>query len=135
MPTRYSIKSGLLGVALAGVTVALISGLPDLSSRIVLALILAAASGSYHWYALIRKEGAFITIELIFLGLFSFLAVLGCFMSPIYLALGFFLHGFWDLVHHPRYLRSPGPAWYQPMCLAFDWVVAVFIALKLSATS
>ena len=128
---KYALAGGLLAAG----TLVIVSLLPTLLGKVMLAVILAAASGSYLWYALIRKAGAFIAIELIFLGLFSFLAVLGCVVSPIYLALGFFFHGFWDLAHHPRYLRSPGPAWYQPLCLSFDWVVAVFIALKLSATS
>jgi hypothetical protein len=130
MPTRYSIKYGLAGLLMAGLTISLISFLSDQLSSIILALLLAAASGIYIRYAFIRREAPLVTVELIFMILFGVLAVVGIAVSPMFLALGFLLHGFWDLAHHPRYIRTSGPAWYQPMCLAFDWGIAAYIVVR-----
>ena len=58
------------------------------------------------------------------------LVLAGLLQSPAILAMGYFLHGLWDLVHHPRYLRSPGPWWYKPLCLAYDWVIALVIVIR-----
>ena len=42
------------------------------------------------------------------------------------LAAGYVGHGVWDAVHGPL-LHAALPAWYAPMCLGFDWVVAIWI--------
>jgi hypothetical protein len=130
MPTKYSLKYALLGLVLAGVTASITWFLPDSAANIILAFLLSAASVTYLWYAIVRKDTAILTVESIMIILFILLAVVGCTVSPIYLVLGFLLHGFWDLAHHPRYIRSSGPAWYQPMCLAFDWGIAAYIVVR-----
>jgi hypothetical protein len=130
MPTRYTLKFGLMGLVLAGLTALFISFLPELAGRIVLAVILSAASGIYLKYAFIRREPALVIVELVFLTLFVTMALVGVAVSRMYLALGFLFHGFWDLAHHPRYIRTSGPAWYQPMCLAFDWGIVIFIVAR-----
>jgi hypothetical protein len=130
MPTKYSLKYALLGFALAGMTFGFLSYLPELLAYTILAILLASASGVYLRYAFIRREATLVTVEMIFMILFGVLAVVGVAVSPMFLALGFLLHGFWDMAHHPRYIRTSGPAWYQPMCLAFDWGVAAVITLQ-----
>ena len=42
---------------------------------------------------------------------------------PLFLALGYFLHGLWDAVHG-SVLPAALPEWYAPACLGFDWAVA-----------
>jgi len=42
-------------------------------------------------------------------------------------AAGYFLHGVWDLLHHPyRCGATPGKL-FPPFCLTYDWVVTTFI--------
>jgi hypothetical protein len=46
------------------------------------------------------------------------------------LAAGYFGHGALDAVHGPV-LEAMLPNWYAPMCLGFDWAVAVWILIAL----
>ena len=117
-------------------TLVFLSYLPELLAYTILAILLASASGVYLRYAFIRRETTLVTVELIFMILFGVLAVVGVAVSPMFLALGFLLHGFWDMAHHPLYIRTSGPAWYQPVCLAFDWGIAAYIVVRvLGATN
>ena len=126
----YSWRYASLGFLLSVVTAAICWPLPDDLCFGILAIFLGAIAGVYIGIALAVADRNLIVVETVIGFLFLVLAAAGWFVSPLVLALGYFLHGFWDLVHHPRYLRSPGPAWYQPMCLAFDWGVASYIVAR-----
>lgn len=130
MPTKYSLKYGLVGLALAGVAALLVWYLPDKPANIILALLLATASGIYLKYAINRRDAGLVVVELIMMLLFIVLGIAGVLISPFYLALGYLLHGFWDMAHHPRYIRTSGPAWYQPACLTFDWTIVLYIVVR-----
>ncbi len=126
----YSVRYGLVGLILAGLTVAALYPLPDDLAFGILAVLLGAITGIYVGVALTVADRNLILVETMMAALFLLLAVAGWKVSPLLLALGYFFHGLWDLAHHPRYIRSPGPAWYQPACLAYDWAVALFIIVR-----
>ncbi len=126
----YTIRHGLKGLVLAGLTIALLYPFPDDLAFGILAVLLGAITGIYIGVALTVADRNLILVETVLAVLFLLLAVAGWKVSPLLLALGYFLHGLWDLAHHPRYIRSPGPAWYQPACLAFDWSIGVYIVAR-----
>lgn len=53
--------------------------------------------------------------------------LLGLLFSPYFLALGYFGHGIWDLVHHPKLVQTRVPQSYIYLCSIYDWVVGIFI--------
>jgi len=56
-----------------------------------------------------------------------FLAVIGLLFSPALIALGYLIHGMWDLQHQPSHSVGVAVAsWFPPMCAAFDFVVGIF---------
>ena len=126
----YSVRYGLVGLILAGLTAAALYPLPDDLAFGILAVLLGLITGVYVGVALTVADRNLILVETVMAALFMILAVSGWMVSPLILALGYFLHGLWDLAHHPRYIRSPGPAWYQPACLTFDWGMALLIVAR-----
>jgi len=50
--------------------------------------------------------------------------------NRLLLAAGYIGHGALDALHGPV-LEAMLPSWYAPMCLGFDWAVAVWILIAL----
>ena len=123
-------KPALAGAALALFTTGVVFALPDGSALAFLAILLAVIAGVYIGIGLMVSDRFLVTLETVVGVFFGFLALTGLLLSPAILALGFFLHGLWDLAHHPRYLRSPGPWWYKPLCITYDWLVAALIIIR-----
>ncbi len=120
----------MAGAALALLTAGIVFALPEPGARALMALLLAVIAGVYVGIGLMVRDRFLITLETAVAAFFAFLALTGLLLSPPILAVGYFLHGLWGLVHHPRYLRSPGPWWYGPLCLTYDWLAVVLILLR-----
>ncbi len=123
-------KPVAIGAVLALLTAGLVHILPPAAGKLLLAVILAVSAGVYIGIGLMVDDLFLTTLETAAAVFFASLAILGLRFSPVILALGYFLHGLWDLVHHPRYIRSPGPWWYQPLCLTYDWLIAGVILTR-----
>jgi hypothetical protein len=69
-------------------------------------------------------------VELAQVIVFGTLALLGLRGSPYWIAAGWALHPFWDVVLH--YI-GPGNAFtpwtYAIACISFDWLVAIYIVI------
>jgi hypothetical protein len=55
------------------------------------------------------------------------LVLLGMWKWPWLIPAGYFLHGVWDLLHHPLKIGARVRKWYPPACIAYDWLVGAFI--------
>lgn len=100
----------------------------------VAAITLATCYATYAGVALTRGSMREIQIENAFLGLGLLLVGLGLWHSPAWLALGWALHGGWDLLHRRDHhvLGVEGvPPWYVITCLVWDPIVALGILLVL----
>lgn len=47
-----------------------------------------------------------------------------------FLAIGYVLHGLWDALH-PALLPHVLPHWYAPLCIGFDFTVALYLFFML----
>ena len=57
---------------------------------------------------------------------YGLLAILGYRYSPIFLAIGWALHVFWDIIlHSPTSIIAP--QWYPGLCLGFDIAIAGYL--------
>ena len=94
------------------------------------AVLLGVTAGVYLGFALVDGRLREIFIETFVLLLFMLLAMAALNLDVRLLSLGFFLHGLWDLAHHPRAVQTKLVLWYPPACLVFDWIVAAFIFFR-----
>ena len=100
----------------------------------VAAVTLAVCYATYGGVALTRGGPRELRIENAFLGVGLVLVGLGLWHDPAWLALGWALHGGWDLLHRrDRHLLGVRgiPPWYALTCLVWDPIVAAGILLVL----
>ena len=107
----------------------------DIIGRSVLVIFLFVAAGAYFGFATVGREVVdtqpiWMLVELAQVIVFGAIALLGLRDSPYWLAAGWALHPFWDVVLH--YI-GPGhsftPWTYAIACVSFDWLVALYIVI------
>jgi len=125
--TTENIKFTLLGLLLAGVTIIIIPLFPTGKALDLLVILLAVIGAIYIGFALKDGRPRETAIELGFALLTILLAIVGLWFSPYILALGYFLHGAWDIIHHPNLIQTHLVRWWPPFCLVYDWLMAGFI--------
>ena len=96
-----------------------------------LAILLGMIASVYLGFAL--QDGRVAALGVEYVGLIIFAAVATVSLaedSAVLLALGYFGHGIWDGIHHPRGVDTAMPWWYVPLCMSFDAVVAVYVLIR-----
>lgn len=130
-PTLIYIAWLVAGAVLALVFVRFAAGRGERAERWLLALGLVAAAGVYLALAIVRGADSWLGVEIAGFALFTAIAALGLFRSPLWLSGGWVLHAAWD---SPLHLASTGttfvPVGYILLCLAFDLVVAAAVYLR-----
>jgi hypothetical protein len=125
---------GLIAGVVGGAVTAWIawsSLIPDALAFHSVALTLIASI--YMGFAFMDGRVPIVILELSVAAGFVVLALLGLWVAPAFLAVGLILHGFWDLAHQPRLVKTKIPSWYPPFCAAYDFVFAgVFLLLQVS---
>jgi len=91
------------------------------------ALFYVYTSCVYFGAALSDSRITWISVEFIMSCLFFWFDFLGLLYSPIWLIVGYILHGIWDMLHHPKIIKTKVINWFPPICATFDFVVALFI--------
>lgn len=123
-------KATLAGAFLAGCTVSLTMGLPQSKAFVLLAIVLGALAGVYVGAALATGRTVHRAVEGVAASVFVTLAALGVWRNPLFLVVGYLAHGLWDLAHHRSDLTTKVVAWWPPLCLVYDWVIAGAICLR-----
>lgn len=126
----------LLNGAVASVQLIVVSFLlsrflRDIVGRALLAIALVIAAVAYVAFAIGAGESALWVVgELVGVGVYGAMGLLGVRGSPMWLAAGWALHPLWDVVLH---YFGPGssfaPTNYTIPCISFDLLVAVYIAI------
>jgi hypothetical protein len=107
----------------------------DIIGRSLLVIFLVIAAGAYFGFATLGREVVdtqpiWMLVELAQAIVFGAIALLGLRGSPYWIAAGWALHPFWDVVLH--YI-GPGhsftPWTYAIACVSFDWLVAIYIVI------
>ena len=107
----------------------------DIVGRSVLVIFLFIAAGAYFGFATSGREvlgtgQVWMLVELVQVVGFGTLALLGLRGSPYWLAVGWALHPFWDVVLHYVGPGHPFTPWtYAIACVSFDWLVALYIVI------
>jgi hypothetical protein len=107
----------------------------DIIGRSVLVIFLFIAAGAYFGFATVGREVVdtqpiWILVELAQVIAFGTLGLLGLRGSPYWIATGWALHPFWDVVvHYIGSGHSFTPWTYAIACVSFDWLVALYIII------
>jgi hypothetical protein len=107
----------------------------DIIGRSVLVIFLVIAAGAYFGFAtvgrdLVGSNQVWILVELAQAVVFGAIGLLGLRGSPYWIAAGWALHPFWDVVVHyigPGHTFTPWT--YAIACVSFDWIVALYIVV------
>lgn len=119
-------------VAAAVATAALHGAMEREDALLVLAVFLGLTAASYPGALLAIHAGRGDTLSELVIGAATFgCAVAGGILSPLWLVVGYALHGAWDWLHHSGHVRTRVVAWFPPTCAAVDIVAAVMIVLLL----
>lgn len=107
----------------------------DIIGRSVLVIFLFVAAGAYFGFATLGREVVdthpiWTLVELAQVIVFGTLGLLGLRGSPYWIAAGWALHPFWDVVLHYVGPGSSFTPWtYAIACISFDWLVAIYIVI------
>jgi hypothetical protein len=107
----------------------------DIIGRSLLVIFLVIAAGAYFGFATLGREVVdtqpiWMLVELAQAIVFGAIGLLGLRGSPYWIAAGWALHPFWDVVLHyigPGYSFTPWT--YAIACVSFDWLVAIYIVI------
>lgn len=120
-----------IGISLA---IAIITFTQFLTSEQTLeffAIVLAIIAAIYVGFAISDGRLREMVIEVLVAIIFGICALVGLWLFPIALPIGYFAHGFWDLVHHQQGIKTKVTNWYIPFCVAVDWLVGAYIVFWL----
>ncbi|ETI67250.1 DUF6010 family protein [Neobacillus vireti] len=124
---KSNVRNIVAGVLLALLTIRTFITFTSPISYQLFALFLAYTACVYLGAALSDSRITWISIEFAVSFIFLNCALLGLLYSPIWIGLGFILHGIWDMLHHPKIIKTSVVKWFPPICAVFDFIVAVFI--------
>ena len=107
----------------------------DIIGRSVLVIFLFIAAGAYFGFATLGRDVVgsppiWMLVEIAQVIVFGSLGLLGLRGSPYWIAAGWALHPFWDVVVHYIGPGSSFTPWtYAIACISFDWLVALYIVI------
>lgn len=124
---KTKMKAVAAGVLLALLTLRTMYMFTVPVSYQLFALFYAYTTCVYLGAALSDSRISWLSVETLMSFVFFTFAFLGLVHSSIWLVFGYALHGIWDMLHHPRIIKTKIVRWFPPLCAAFDFIVAVFI--------
>ena len=131
MIVGYLITGAVEALVLVVVAFLLSRFTKDIVGRSLLVAVLLVAALVYIVFAVRAGEGTFwVAGELVGVGIYGTMGLLGLRGSPWWLAAGWAAHPIWDVaLHYFGPGRSFAPAGYTIPCLTFDLVVAAYVAV------
>lgn len=127
-PPQYLILDLIVGSALAVFVILYTRRFPASRERRFYAVGLGVAAFIYLIFGMRAGSMGWLGIETAGVVLYGLLAWLGLVRSPWFLVAGWLLHVAWDVGLHATALFVPAP--YPGWCLAFDVIVAAYLAVR-----
>ena len=120
----------LLGTVLAIGTICIFRMMAGKRERTNYAIALIIAALIYVGFSLFADDSRWILIELVGVAIYLVFAILGLRYSAWFLALGWVAHIVWDMGLHTSPAILFVPKWYPLLCVAYDVVIAGYIAFR-----
>ncbi|MFD2442478.1 DUF6010 family protein [Bacillus sp. CGMCC 1.16607] len=124
---KLYVRSIVAGLLLALLVIRMFHTFSSPFSYQLFVLFLAYTACVYLGAALADSRIKWISVEFAMSCLFFTFAFLGYVYSPIWVGVGFILHGIWDMFHHPHMIKTKVIKWFPPLCATYDFIVAIFI--------
>ena len=126
----YFIIEFLIGIVLAIITAAILTRSGKYEASIA-GFFLFLAGAFYPIFGIFSGQDiSAMQYEIVALVTLTILALAGIKYSMWFLAVGWFLHGPWDLVVPHIEDVSHMPFWYAGLCLGFDLYIGVFLGIR-----
>jgi hypothetical protein len=93
----------------------------------LLTLILAFTGGIYYGVALREGSRRRLIAEALLGGALTIMAALSLWWTPLWMAAGFALHGFYNLAHHTGAMKHGIRHWFPPLHAAWEWAIAAMV--------
>lgn len=120
------------GGGLAVATIALSEALPPSLSSDLHAMILVAIAAAYVGFASADGGRRAMATEVAGIAFFCGLAVVGLWVWPPLLIVGYVGHAAWDTLHHPSgKFGAEIVGWYVPFCVVYDLLIAAYLVVLL----
>lgn len=117
----------ILTIGGAVLTCFIFSLLPYGKALDAIGMTLAVIAAIYIGFAIADGRKNILLLECLIAGLFLGLALFGMWGTPVWLVVGFFAHGLWDVLHHPVAIQTKVRKWYPPVCALYDWIIGVYL--------
>jgi hypothetical protein len=123
-----AITNVLIGIALAAFTIGIHLWLSPQQQLELSSILLVIIGSIYFGFALLGHHLKAQIIKILVASAFVTMGVFGLWFSPLFLIIGLYLHGVWDLLHHNQKLPLVQiPQWYIPFCASYDWIMATYL--------
>ncbi|HBP18942.1 MAG TPA: hypothetical protein DEA08_14290 [Planctomycetes bacterium] len=106
--------------------------MPTRNERRYWTLVATLVMFAFPFFPLFEGDSAGVRYELAALGAFFALLIASRWVAAL-LAVVFFLHGSWDLLHLTTAVAVEKPDWLARFCVPFDWIVAVYVFTRQEA--
>ena len=127
VPRKKPFGAWFIGLAMAVGLSAVLYQLPSEYGVDFLAVFLGATASVYVGSALHSGSRRLVVLETLLFTVLLVCALVGLWISTVFMALGYFIHGVWDALHHPHRVGAAAGRRFPPMCLTLDGAVGVFI--------
>ena len=118
----------LKGLLAGGITVGVAAVFPEALVFPFFAVVLGLVAGVYPGIALAEPTKGRPALEWTAAVAFLGLGLVGLWISPLFLAGAWLLHGLWSLLHRFTGLGDGVPEGYPDFCFSYDLVIAGFVA-------
>lgn len=89
------------------------------------AILLGVIAAIYIGFGISDGRAPIKWVEILAATGFIFLALLGLWVNPWLLFIGYIGHGIWDWFHHTAHIQTKVASWYPPFCAVVDVVLGV----------
>lgn len=128
---KYWWKEMGLGLLLSIVIIALIEQFPKGYQTQLWGIVMTVILSIYIGFALKDQNTKLLMLQVVVAAFFLSLTLLGLWASSWFLVASFILHGFWDLLHDYKVIKTKVMPWYPDFCIVVDWLLGAWLAIEL----
>ena len=129
---KYWWKEMGLGLLLSGSIIGFINLFNQEQQLQLWATTMTVILSIYIGFALKDDNKDLLLLQIAVAAIFLSLTLAGLWWSPWYLVAALILHGFWDLLHDYKVIKTRVMPWYPDFCIVVDWTLGLWLAFKLN---
>lgn len=120
-----------LGLLLSGAIIGFIKLFNQEQQLQLWATTMTVILSIYIGFALKDDNKGLLLLQIAVAALFLVLTLASLWWSPWFLVAALILHGFWDLLHDYKVIKTKVMPWYPDFCIVVDWVLGIFLTIDI----